>query len=100
MSQADQHWGLTRRQALAAGAAGAAGLIVSPTLGVLGLEAPPALASAIALTPEQEEGPYYVAIERIRRDIVAGQLGVPLLLNVTVSDSTSGEPIEGAAVDV
>jgi protocatechuate 3,4-dioxygenase beta subunit len=96
----DQQSGLTRRQALVAGAAGAAGLIVSPALGVLALDAPPALAAAVALTPEQEEGPYYVAIERIRRHIVAGQLGVPLLLNVTVLDSSSGAPIQSAAVDV
>jgi hypothetical protein len=78
MSTTNQESGLTRRQALVAGAAGAAGLIVSPALGVIGLDAPPALASAVALTPEQEEGPYYVAIERIRRNIVAGQAGVPL----------------------
>jgi protocatechuate 3,4-dioxygenase beta subunit len=100
MSEADQPRVLTRRQALAAGAAGAAGLILSPALGVLGLDAPPALASAIALTPEQEEGPFYVAIEKVRRNIASGQAGVPLLLSVAVLDSTTGEPIQGAAVDV
>lgn len=100
MSEMDRQGGLTRREALAVGAAGAAGLIASPALGMIGLDAPPALASAVTLTPEQEEGPYYVPIEQIRRNIVAGQLGVPLLLNVTVLDSTSGEPIQGAAVDV
>lgn len=100
MSEADQQRGLTRRQALAAGAAGAAGLILSPALGLAGLDATPALAAAVALTPEQEEGPYYVAIEKIRRSIAGGQAGVPLLLNVTVLDSSSGAPIQGAAVDV
>jgi protocatechuate 3,4-dioxygenase beta subunit len=91
---------LTRRQTLAAGVAASAGLIATPALGLLGLGATPALASAISLTPEQEEGPYYVALEQIRKNIVIGQVGVPLKLTITVLDSRTGAAIKDAAVDI
>jgi protocatechuate 3,4-dioxygenase beta subunit len=91
---------LTRRQTLAAGVAASAGLMATPALGLLGLEATPALASAISLTPEQEEGPYYVALEQIRKNIVAGQVGAPLKLTITVLDSRTGSVIKDAAVDI
>jgi protocatechuate 3,4-dioxygenase beta subunit len=100
MTRRDDARLLTRRQTLAAGAAASAGLMISPALSLLGLEAAPALASAISLTPEQEEGPYYVALEQVRKSIVAGQAGVPLGLTITVLDSTTGAPLEGAALDV
>jgi protocatechuate 3,4-dioxygenase beta subunit len=90
----------TRRQTLAAGVAASAGLMATPALGLLGLEAPPALASAIGLTAEQEEGPYYVALEKIRKNIVAGQVGVPLKLTIVVLDATTGEAVKDAAVDI
>lgn len=52
------------------------------------------------LTPAQEEGPFYIDLARVRRDIVEDRPGVPLALAVTVVDATTCEPIRDAAVDV
>jgi protocatechuate 3,4-dioxygenase beta subunit len=52
------------------------------------------------LTPEQEEGPFYIDLARVRRDIVEDRPGVPLALAVTVVDASTCEPIRDAAVDI
>jgi protocatechuate 3,4-dioxygenase beta subunit len=57
-------------------------------------------AVACVLTPEQTEGPYYIAGEKLRRDITEGRPGVPLLLRLKVVDASSCRPIKGAAVDI
>ena len=57
-------------------------------------------AVACVLTPEQTEGPYYIAGERLRRDITEGRPGVPLLLRLKVVDASTCRPIKGAAVDI
>jgi protocatechuate 3,4-dioxygenase beta subunit len=53
-----------------------------------------------ALTPELTEGPYYIDLERIRRDITEGKPGVPLRLKLKVVQSGEETPLAGAAVDV
>jgi protocatechuate 3,4-dioxygenase beta subunit len=98
---------LTRRRLLeSAGAAGVA-LAVGGTLGVgrglaaVTTESASALAaSALVLTPEQEEGPFYVALEKIRKNITLGRPGVPLSLKIKVVDATTGKPIKNAACDI
>lgn len=52
------------------------------------------------LTPEQDEGPFYLDLARVRRDIAEDRPGVPLALTLTVVDSNSCEPIRDAAVDI
>lgn len=52
------------------------------------------------LTPEQEEGPFYIDFARVRKDIVEDRPGVPLALAVAVVDSNTCKPIHNAAVDV
>lgn len=52
------------------------------------------------LTPEQEEGPFYIDLAQIRQDIVENRPGIPLALSLTVVDSNTCEPIRGAAVDI
>lgn len=52
------------------------------------------------LSPEQTEGPYYIAGEQVRRDITEGRPGAALTLRTTVVDASSCEPIRDAAVDV
>jgi len=79
-------------------------------LGALGWRAaesqgagPAAVASgqvSCVLTPEQTEGPYYIAGEKLRRDITEGRPGVPLLLRLRVVDVSTCRPIKGAAVDL
>jgi len=57
-------------------------------------------ASACMLTAEQEEGPYYVAVDRVRADIVEDEVGLPLTLSITIINSQTCKPIKGAAVDI
>ncbi len=52
------------------------------------------------LTPEQDEGPFYIDLARVRRDIAEDRPGVPLALALTVVDADTCEPIRDAAVDV
>jgi protocatechuate 3,4-dioxygenase beta subunit len=53
------------------------------------------------LTPETDEGPYWVD-ERLKRvDVTEGQPGVPLELTITVYESDSGlRPREGTVADI
>ena len=51
---------------------------------------PAAVASgavSCVLAPEQTEGPYYIAGEKLRRNITEGRPGVPLLLRLRVVDA-------------
>jgi protocatechuate 3,4-dioxygenase beta subunit len=57
-------------------------------------------AVSCVLTPEQTEGPYYIAGEKLRRNITEGKAGVPLLLRLRVVDASTCRPIKGAAVDI
>jgi protocatechuate 3,4-dioxygenase beta subunit len=89
-----------RRQALTAAFGAGAVLLggarllgVSPTGDALA-------ASACTLTPEQEEGPFYVPLERIRSNITGSRTGVPLNLQIALIDSSTCKPIKGAAVDI
>jgi len=52
------------------------------------------------LTPEQEEGPFYIDLAQVRRNIVENRPGLPLALALTVVDSDTCKPIRGAAVDI
>jgi protocatechuate 3,4-dioxygenase beta subunit len=52
------------------------------------------------LTPEEEVGPYYVAEELLRSDIVEGKAGVPLSLRIVVLDVRTCKPLPDAAVDL
>ena len=52
------------------------------------------------LTPEQTEGPYYIANEHVRSNITEGRPGRPLTLRTTVVSASNCKPIKGAAVDV
>jgi len=51
-------------------------------------------------TPEQTEGPYYLAGEKLRRNITEGRPGTPLLLRTFVVDASTCKPIKHAAVDI
>jgi len=57
-------------------------------------------ASACMLTAEQEEGPFYVDLEQVRHDIVGGEAGLPLELEITIINSLTCKPLRHAAVDV
>jgi protocatechuate 3,4-dioxygenase beta subunit len=61
---------------------------------------PAEAAKACRLQPEVTEGPFYVPLDRIRRDITEGTTGVPLALRIRVIDVQRCAPLKGAAVDV
>jgi protocatechuate 3,4-dioxygenase beta subunit len=52
------------------------------------------------LTPELTEGPFYLDLDRVRRDITEGRDGLPFDLRIHVVDADSCDPIKDAAVDV
>jgi len=71
-------------------------------LGLAGLKPEPATGTPVSciLTPEQTEGPYYIAGEKLRRNITEGHPGTLLLLHAFVVDATTCRPIPQAAVDI
>jgi hypothetical protein len=52
------------------------------------------------LTPELTEGPYYLANEKLRRNITEGKPGTALTLKLKVVNASTCKPIKGAAVDI
>ncbi len=99
---------LTRRQTLGiAGAAGTAAVLGGSAGKLLShmAEEPDEVTAATAarsckLAPEVTEGPFYVALDRIRKDITEGKPGVPLTLKLRVVDVKKCAPIHAAAVDI
>jgi len=90
---------LVRLGGLLATALGAAGLKIDSSEGA----GPAAVASgavSCVLTPEQTEGPYYIANEAVRRNITEGRPGTSLLLRAFVVDVSTCKPIKSAAVDI
>ena len=99
---------ITRRRSLARLGAGGTGLWVAGS-GVLssafarstdGDDYVAEAAKACTLTAEQEEGPFYVALDDVREEIVLGQVGVPLEMQITIINSKTCKPIKHAAVDI
>src|SRR6266513_3211829 len=91
---------LTRRGSLVrlggvlATAVGAAGLKIETSEGA----GPAAVASgavSCVLTPEQTEGPYYIANEALRRNITEGRPGTPLLLRAFVVNASTCQADQG-----
>ena len=85
------------------------GGLVAAAFGASAWEASPAGAGPAAvahgvvtcvLTPELTEGPYYIANEKVRRNITDGRPGAPLTLRLAVVDASSCKAIRGATVDI
>jgi protocatechuate 3,4-dioxygenase beta subunit len=95
---------MTRRGALQwAGGLGLAAVVTactgkSDSAGTVATEA--TTAPDCVLMPELTEGPYYLDLDLVRRDIAEGRPGIPLDLHVSVVDAATCEPLESAAVDV
>ena len=90
---------LVRLGGLLVTAAGGAGLKIETSEGA----GPAAVASGAltcVLTPEQTEGPYYIANEAVRRNITEGRRGTPMWLRAFVVNASTCKPIKGAAVDI
>jgi protocatechuate 3,4-dioxygenase beta subunit len=99
---------LTRRRGLQLLGGGAGGLLLYGTAGFGSAVAKTSdgddhvadAASACTLTAEQEEGPFYVAVDDVRSDIVLGQSGIALELEITIINTRTCKPIRHAAVDI
>jgi protocatechuate 3,4-dioxygenase beta subunit len=95
---------ITRRGSLAklggfvVAAAGGGSLLAGPAEG--GNKAIETGAVQCVLTPELTEGPYYIAGEKLRRDIRDGHPGTLLTLRLTVLNAATCKPVKGAAVDI
>ena len=57
-------------------------------------------AAVCKLNAEQEEGPFYIADELFRSNLVEGKPGVPLSLRIVLLDAHSCRPLPNAVVDV
>jgi protocatechuate 3,4-dioxygenase beta subunit len=62
--------------------------------------APATTGVSCILTPEQTEGPYYIAGEKLRRNITEGRPGTRLDLHLSVVDASTCRPLKGAVVDI
>ena len=89
---------LTKLGSVVLAAAGGSALIAGEASG--GNLAVETGAVSCVLTPELTEGPYYVAGERVRRDIREGHPGARLSLHLRVLNVANCKPIQGAAVDI
>lgn len=71
-------------------------------LGLAGLDPSRSDAASVSciLTPEETEGPYYIAGEKLRRNITDGRPGIAMLLQTFVVDASTCRPIRNAAVDI
>jgi protocatechuate 3,4-dioxygenase beta subunit len=57
-------------------------------------------AASCTLTAEQEEGPFYVAVDDVRENIIEAQVGLPLELQITLINSQTCKPLRHAAIDI
>src|SRR3954466_12575814 len=89
---------LARFGGLVAAAAGGRALLTDDAAG--GNLAVESGAVSCVLPPELTEGPYYIAGEKLRRDIREGHRGTLLTLRLHVLNASTCKPIKGAAVDI
>ncbi|KAF8299301.1 aromatic compound dioxygenase [Clavulina sp. PMI_390] len=55
---------------------------------------------ACVLSPQQEEGPFYVAGEALRENLIENQPGIPFYLEFSLIDTNTCAPLVNAAVDI
>ncbi len=56
--------------------------------------------TSCVLTPELEQGPYYVQGEYVRSDMRENQTGVPAYVDIELIDVSTCEPLTGVYLDV
>lgn len=90
---------IPRRRLLALIGGSAAAMLVGSCAG-RDEEVPVDASGPCPLTPEQEEGPFYVDEGLVRSDVLDGESGVALDLWIKVLTAKTCQPIVNAAVDV
>jgi hypothetical protein len=91
---------LLRLAGIAAAAGGAGAFRLDDADGASG---PLAVSSGLVkcvLKPELTEGPFYVAGEKLRRDVTEGKAGTALLLRLTVVNASTCKPVKNASVEI
>jgi protocatechuate 3,4-dioxygenase beta subunit len=91
---------LARFGGLVVAAAGGRALATDTDTAAGGNKAVESGAVQCVLTPELTEGPYYIAGEKLRRDIREGHPGTLLTLRLRVLNASTCKPIKSAAVDI
>ena len=87
---------ISRRQLIAA--AGVTGL--GAAYGVRGLFAPDPAVAGCLLQREVTEGPYYLDLDLVRRNITGGRTGIPLTLRFAVVNASTCKVIRNANVEI
>jgi len=101
MDHAEAHRPLLRRREALLALGGGIGAIWYASRRVSAFAVPTASAAVpCVLTPEQTEGPYYIASEPFRSDVTEDRVGLPLVLHLRVLDATTCKRIEGATVEI
>lgn len=90
--------GLTRRQLVLAGLGGLAAVAQSAASPLQTRAA--STARNCTLYPRQTEGPFFVDLGLVRRDITEGSTGAPLTLVLHVTSDGDCGPVAGVAVEV
>ena len=90
----------TRRGFLTAATASAAGLLQARAGQAAEASPPAASEDACVLTPQAEEGPYYIDPKLVRADIRDGKVGVPLALRLRVIEAGPCSALSGARIDI
>lgn len=94
----------TRRQFMLLAGSAASSSLLSACRSSGGSSSPTSTGSAgntgCVLTPEQIEGPFHVPMSLVRRDITDNKPGVPLAINISVTEVGSCSPIPNAMVDI
>jgi protocatechuate 3,4-dioxygenase beta subunit len=92
----------TRRQLLGAGAAAVGASVIGRDLltGDGGDEVADAATPSCTLTPEVTQGPYYLDLDKVRRDITEGKHGLRLDLRIKVVDADNCKVHKHAAVEI
>jgi protocatechuate 3,4-dioxygenase beta subunit len=53
-----------------------------------------------SLTPEQEQGPFYIPNEKVRADLIEDRPGIPLYLRIRVVEAQDCTAVRGASVEI
>ena len=91
--------GITRRSLLKAGALTAAAVAT----GCAEPDPPRVVSGAggvCTVTPDFEDGPFYVNTGLVRQDVTEGHNGVPLAIRLVLRDAATCEPIAGLPVEI
>ena len=59
-----------------------------------------ASSAACVLTPEATEGPYYLDLDKVRRNVTEGRAGLRLDLRIKVVNASTCKPLGDVAVEI